>query len=98
MRDRLLGLLLFLPVPAVLFLMTQAPLGPAVSLGLALAIMLTHRLYARPFALARADRRCLWCGRAVAGGPELAVEEPPGVTRWRACGEDHARRARGFLD
>jgi hypothetical protein len=97
-RDRLLGLLLFLPVPAVLILMTRAPFGPWRSLGLALVLMATHRLYARPFALARADRRCLWCGRAIASGPELIVEEPPGVTRWRACGEPHARRARGFLD
>jgi hypothetical protein len=34
----------------------------------------------------------------VASGPELIVEEPPGVTRWRACGEPHAARARAFLD
>ena len=106
-RDRLPGLILFLPVPVVLFLFTQAPLGPALSLVAGVALMGTHRLYARPFALARAERRCLWCGGAAAGGPELAVEEPSmgsadedkpsGATRWRACREAHAQRARRFL-
>jgi hypothetical protein len=97
-RDRLLGLLLFLPVPLVLFLFTQAPLGVWTSLGLGVLLMLTHRLYARPFAQARAEHRCLWCGRALHSGRELIVEEPSGVTRWRACGEPHARRALAFLD
>lgn len=94
---RLLGALLFLPVPVVLYLFTRAPLGPAASLALGLALMASHRLYARPFALARAQARCLWCGGAAFAGPELVVDEPPGTTRWRACGERHARLARRFL-
>jgi len=98
MGERVPGLLLFLPVPLVLFLFTQAPLGAPLSLVLGVALMATHRLYARPFALARAARRCLWCGAAVASGPELIVEEPPGTTRWRACGEAHAARGRRFLN
>jgi hypothetical protein len=99
MQDRLLGVILFLPVPLVLFLFTRAPLGPAVSLALGVALVATHRLYARPFALARAGRRCLWCGGSAAvDGSELLVEEPLGVTRWRACREGHDRRARRFLD
>jgi hypothetical protein len=95
--DRLLGLLLFLPVPIVLFLFTRAPFGLAWSLAVGVAIMLSHRTYARPFALARASRRCLWCGRAVVEGPLLDVEEPFGLTHWRACGEPHGERARQFL-
>lgn len=99
MPDRWRGVLLFLPVPLVLFLFTQAPLGPALSLALGVALVATHRLYARPFALARAERRCLWCaGAAAAGSPELTVDEPLGTTRWRTCGEPHARRARRFLE
>ncbi|HZM52917.1 MAG TPA: hypothetical protein VFE68_20605, partial [Vicinamibacteria bacterium] len=97
MSDRLTGFLLFLPVPLVLFLFTRAPLGIAWSLGVGVALMLSHRAYARPFALARASRRCLWCGRAVADGPAFDVEEPLGTTRWRACGMPHAERARRFL-
>jgi hypothetical protein len=95
--DRLLGLLLFLPVPIVLFLFTRAPLGIGWSLALGTALMLTHRAYARPFALTRASRRCLWCGRATVEGPAFDVEEPLGITRWRVCAERHGQRAREFL-
>lgn len=94
MADRVLGILLFLPVPIVLFLFTRAPLGPLASLGLGVLLVATHRLYARPFALARAGRRCLWCGGAAGDGPALAVVEPLGPTTWRACREDHAARLR----
>lgn len=98
MRDRLLGVLLFLPVPLVLWLFTHAPLGALASLMLGTAIMATHRLYARPFALARAARRCLWCGGAAGGTPiALDVREPFGRTQWLACREPHARRAAGLL-
>lgn len=93
MSERLAGLLLFLPVPLVLWLFTRAPLGVAASLGLGVVLMGTHRLYARPWALARAGRRCLWCGRAASDGPGLTLAEPPGTTAWRACGEAHASLA-----
>lgn len=89
MNDRLAGLLLFLPVPVVLWLFSRQPLGPWASLGLGLLLVATHRLYARPFALARAARRCLWCGGHAGAGPWLALREPAGQTRWRACGETH---------
>jgi hypothetical protein len=94
MKDRLPGLLLFLPVPLVLWMFTRAPLGPRLSIALGVAVMLSHRIYARPFSLARAGRRCLWCGTAATGGAELEVLEPLGATRWRACGEAHGDRIR----
>jgi hypothetical protein len=59
--------------------------------------MLSHRAYARPFALARSARRCLWCGRTTVDGPVFEVEEPLGTTRWRACAEPHAERVQRFL-
>ena len=89
MPDRLLGILLFLPVPVVLGLFTRAPLGVGVSIGLGVLLMVTHRLYARPFALSRANRRCLWCGGSAGDGPLVPLQEPPGPTVWRACGEPH---------
>ena len=98
MSDRLTGFLLFLPVPIVLFLFTRAPLGIGWSLVLGVALMLSHRAYARPVALARASRRCLWCGRTAPEGPTLDVEEPFGLTHWRACGDAHGVRARRFLE
>lgn len=97
MADRLSGLVLFLPIPVVLFLLTRAPLGIAWSLLVGVALVVTHRLYARPFALARASRRCLWCGGAARDGPALVIEEPIATTRWRACSEGHAERTRRFL-
>lgn len=92
-----IGALLFLPVPAVLLLFTRAPFGPLASLGLGVALMLTHRLYARPWALARSARRCLWCTRPADAGSELVIEEPFGTTTWRACSDDHADRVRRLL-
>jgi hypothetical protein len=95
--DRLTGFLVFLPVPIVLVLFTRAPLGIGLSLVLGIAIMVTHRFYARPFARARADRRCLWCGGRADGGPTLVVADPLGTDPWRACSDPHADRARRFL-
>jgi hypothetical protein len=96
-RDRIGGLLLFLPVPLVLWLFTRRPLGPLPSLALGVALVATHRLYARPFARARAPRRCLWCGGASRDGTEVEVAEPLGLTRWSACREGHLRPLRGTL-
>jgi hypothetical protein len=91
--QRIPGLILFLPVPIVLFLFTRQPLGALASLGAGVVLVLTHRLYARPFALARAPRRCLWCGGPVgADAAAVVLEEPLGRTTWRACGGEHARR------
>ena len=49
MRQRLPGILLFLPVPLVLGLFTLRPLGATASLLLGIGIMGTHRFYARPY-------------------------------------------------
>lgn len=89
MRDRIVGLLLFLPVPLVLWLFTRMPLGAIPSLALGVFLVATHRLYARPFALSRAGLRCLWCGGPAGGGPEIEIAEPLGLTLWHACREAH---------
>lgn len=94
---RLLGVLFFLPVPLVLWLFTAAPLGVYASLGLGIVLMLTHRLYARPFALARSDERCLWSGATIGGGPRIELVEPLGETVWRVRDEAYEQRARAFL-
>ncbi len=97
MITRIPGILIFLPVPLVLFLFTNAPLGLSrqgllTSTGLGVAVMLTHRLYARRYALARARRRCLWTGQAVDSGPLLVIEEPMGPTTWTASDGKRAVR------
>ncbi len=96
--DRLVGILLFLPVPAVLVLFTRAPLGLVASFALGIALMGTHRLYARPWAVRRAARRCLWCAGAVHGPRPLHVAEPGGTNAgWCACCPAHADRALRLL-
>jgi hypothetical protein len=95
--DRILGALLFLPVPAVLWLFTRTPLGGIGSLGLGFLVMVTHRTYARPFALRRAGRRCLWCGGGATEGPVLSVVEPLGKNTWRACSDSHRERLERVL-
>lgn len=101
MPTRAAGAFLFLPVPLVLFLLTRAPLGILPSLGLGVLLMLTHRLYARPWALARGRERCLWCGAAVArdapAAAELAIDDPVGHAVWRACRDAHAGLVRAVL-
>lgn len=94
MASRLPGVLLFLPVPLVLALFTRFPLGVDASLALGAALVLTHRLYARPFALARAGSRCLWCARPAGDGPAFELREPFGTSAWRACTPAHAERLR----
>jgi hypothetical protein len=98
LSPRLAGLLLFSPVPVVLALFTRLPLGVPASLALGVAIMVTHRAYARPFAVARASRQCLWCaGPVAAQAAVVAVTDPLGRVDWRVCSEAHARRVRGTL-
>jgi hypothetical protein len=98
MGSRLAGLLLFAPVPLVLFLFTRLPLGVVASLGLGTAIMATHRFYARPFAVRRASTRCLWCGRAaLLNAVPLTIVDPLGAVDWRACASAHADRVRRTL-
>jgi hypothetical protein len=94
---RILGVLLFLPVPLVLWLFTRLPLGRWESLSLGVLLMASHRLYARPFARARAQERCLFCGGGARDGPEVLVGEPTGTTAWRCCHEAHARRLQSIL-
>lgn len=91
--------LLFLPVPLVLWLFNALPWGLWPSLGLGVALMVTHRLYARPYALGRAGRRCLWCGRDADAGhlESITVVEPPGETAWKVCSGEHLARLTGFL-
>jgi hypothetical protein len=98
---RLAGVLLFLPVPLVLLLFTRTPLGILPSLGIGITLMLTHRYYARPWALVRAHRRCLWCAADVAAtslsAAELVLEDPLGRASWCACREAHARPVQAVL-
>ena len=62
------------------------------SLGIGIVLMLTHRLYARPWALARARARCLWCGADVAARPRPRPSSSRSRTRWAARAGARAAR------
>ena len=90
------GILLFLFIPLVLFLLLRQPAGPGWSVLIGLAIMFGHRFLAAPWMAKFADVRCLWCGRVGAGRPLPVVS---GGREWRmtACSESHATLVAKFL-
>jgi len=90
------GVLLFLFVPLVLFLLLRQPAGPGLSVAIGLAIMFGHRFAAAPWMATFAEVRCLWCGRVGAGQPLPVVA---GGREWRmtACSGHHATLVQRFL-
>lgn len=59
------GLALFLFIPLVLFLFVRHPRPVAASLAAGLALMLGHRLLARPYMERVLPIKCVWCNRVV---------------------------------
>lgn len=94
---RFRGLLLFLPVPVVLWLFVQQPLGVRSSLALGVVLVATHRLYARPFVERHAAARCLWCGRESASLVPTPVRDPFGEMALGACRAGHASSLRRVI-
>lgn len=72
-RAAVLGVVLFLFIPAVLYLFVAHPAPVAGSLAAGLLLMVAHRFVARPYMLATRAHKCVWCNRAFA--------EPPGGER-----------------
>lgn len=97
MGDRFIGILLFLPVPLVLWLFTRAPFGVGRSLAAGIVVMAVHRFVARPFALSRASRRCLWCGGPANRPIPVRVADPAGTVGWHACAPAHHDRLSATL-
>jgi len=90
--DRFVGILLFLPVPLVLWLFTRAPFGVGRSLVTGVAVMVAHRFVARPVALSSAARRCMWCGGRTDRTMPVRVADPAGTVDWNVCGATHHDR------
>lgn len=61
------GILLFLFIPAVLFLYLAEPMGVVPSLLVGIVLMVGHRFIAAPFSAGHRHERCLWCGRGLRG-------------------------------
>jgi len=90
------GILLFLFIPLVLFLLLRQPAGPGWSVAIGLAIMFGHRFLATPWMAKFADVRCLWCGRVGAG---RALRVVSGGREWQmtVCSGSHATLVARFL-
>jgi hypothetical protein len=93
----LLGVILFLFIPFVLFLFLREPFGIRWSFGIAVLIMFLHRLVAIPFMEKYKTQRCLWCGRTVR--PRIGVEINSGKPLlFELCKDGCVFQARRFFD
>jgi hypothetical protein len=90
------GVLLFLFIPLVLFLLVRQPAGPGWSVAIGLAIMFGHRFLAAPWMAKFADVRCLWCGR-VGAGRTLPVVASGRTWQMTACSDSHGMQVTRFL-
>lgn len=105
-RATLLGILLFLFIPLVLFLFVAHPAPVGGSLVAGIALMVAHRFLALPYMLATRPHKCIWCNRFFDDHRtgELAVElaqagaAPPLELRACAAHVEPTRRFFGFLD
>ena len=68
------GVLLFLFIPLVLFLFVAHPAPVAASLLAGVALMLGHRLLARPYMERVRLAKCLWCNHVFAPAEAAAAE------------------------
>ena len=90
------GIVLFLFIPLVLFLLIRQPAGPGWSVAIGLAIMFGHRFLAAPWMAKFADVRCLWCGR-IGAGQTVPVVASGHEWQMTACSESHATLVARFL-
>jgi hypothetical protein len=74
LRLQILGILLFLFIPVVLFLFVRHP-GPAgLSLGIGVILMVGHRRLARPYMRRALPWKCVWCNRVLPEGEGEILE------------------------
>jgi hypothetical protein len=93
--------LLFLFIPLVLFLFVRHPEPLAASLAAGVALMLGHRLLARPYMERARTAKCLWCNRALPAESEaLELETTTGPLTAYCCPghREPAARFFAFLD
>jgi hypothetical protein len=100
----LLGALLFLFIPLVLFLFVRHPKPVGVSLIAGAVLMVGHRLLARPYMLRVLPVKCLWCNRVLETGEGRRKGETSALElrsrgqsfHARCCAEHRAPAARFF--
>lgn len=96
-RFAALGLLLFLFIPAVLFLFVRHPAPLWLSLAGGVALMVGHRRLARPYFRRALARKCVWCNRTLPAAAEaLALTQRSETFAARACPGHRAPAAKFF--
>jgi len=91
------GVLLFLFIPLVLFLLLRFPFGILSSFALAIFLMLSHRFIAIPFMNRYRSSRCFWCGRTSRTRTSLTVQAA-GPINFQFCESSCLSLARRFFD
>jgi hypothetical protein len=98
------GVLLFLFIPAVLYLFVRHPEPIAASLAAGVALMLAHRFAASPYMARAMPRKCLWCNRVLRSALDastrtldLVINGELAPARCCAAHRDPPARFFGFL-
>ncbi len=95
----LLGLVLFLFIPLVLFLLVVHPPPVAVSLVVGVGLIVVHRFLARPYMRWVLPRKCLWCNctlTADQASAPLRLRSGSSVVEARCCPHHAASAGRFF--
>src|SRR6185436_18735117 len=97
-RLQILGILLFLFIPAVLFLYVRHPAPVGLSLGAGVILMVGHRRLARPYMLRALPWKCVWCNRVLPEGEGEVLELRAGAETLpaRCCAGHREPAARTF--
>jgi len=92
------GVLLFLFIPAVLFLFVRHPEPVGVSVAAGVVLMIGHRFIARPYMERVREAKCLWCNRVPPREPvELELRAGGGRTVAARCCAGHREPAARFF-
>jgi hypothetical protein len=97
-RLQILGVLLFLFIPIVLFLYVRHPEPVGLSLAAGVILMIGHRRLARPYMRRALPWKCIWCNRVLPEGDGATLELRAGaeVLPARCCTGHHRPAARTF--
>lgn len=98
LRLQLLGALLFLFIPLVLFLYVRHPEPVGLSLGAGVILMVGHRRLARPYMQRALPWKCIWCNRVLPEGEGEVLELRAGAETLpaRCCAGHREPAARCF--
>lgn len=97
-RLQAVGVLLFLFIPAVLYLYVRHPEPVGLSLAVGVVLMVGHRRLARPYMQRALPWKCVWCNRVLPPdvGDTIDLRAGSEVLRARCCSGHRDPAARFF--